>query len=238
MLIKIREVTQPEEISRAFSHLQTDRSRVLLWQTIKSDTNKKILIHCEMVSINQRNIYLAPINIKTSDLLNKKISINNKIFIRGTQNGVLFKSENFKIVNGKIEIPIPDKILLSEKRYQNRYSIPFSKHAFIKFENKSNSLKRTSKMRIEDISLEGFSIQMKRNESPFYEVNKTYEIVNILGISVTGIYATLVYQTVHNYIKDGKTKIVFKAGFKLKQKLPNAIYQELLNLIEQKEIAA
>ena len=47
--------------------------------------------------------------------------------------------------------------------------------------------------------------------------------------------ATLIYQKVHTYIKNAKTQVLFKAGFKLNAPLPDEIYQQLLELTEQKE---
>ena len=54
MRVNIREVTDRREILKAFSHLYTDRSKVLLWQTSKKDAKKKTLIYCELVSIDNK----------------------------------------------------------------------------------------------------------------------------------------------------------------------------------------
>ena len=99
MKVKIREVTEPTEIIKAFSHLYTDRSKVLLWQTSKSDKSKKTLIYCELVSIDQRKIYLTPFNANMKNIIRKTIKTTNKIFIRGSYNGVLFSSDF--VINGE-----------------------------------------------------------------------------------------------------------------------------------------
>jgi len=240
MYVKTREVEIKEEILKAIYHLSTDRSKVLLWQTIMVEGKaKKNLIHCEMLGLDNKNLYFEPINVKTKELLSKKISRKNKIFIRGSHNGVLFKSENYRVINGIIEIPIPKKILLSEKRSANRIQISDTEHAYLKFEKNKNQHFRSTKMKIEDFSEFGFSVQLKKIDRPHYEVNGTYQISMILDIPIKGLSATLVYQRVQSYIKNGKTRVIYRAGFKLNQKLPNEIIKRLSKLSDNhKKMAA
>ena len=92
MKVKIREVTEPNEIIKAFSRPYTDRSKVLLWQTSKSDKTKKTLIYCELVSIDQKKIYLTPFNAKMKNIVRKTIKTNNKDFLlEGPTTEFLFK---------------------------------------------------------------------------------------------------------------------------------------------------
>ena len=230
MIIKIREVTEQSEIIKAFSHLYTDRSRVLLWQTSKSDNKKKTLIYCELVSIDNNKIYLTPFNTTIKEFLNKKINSKNKIFIRGTVNGVLFKSENYIIRGDQLEIPMPNKILLSENRRMERHRVNENSYLYIKLDNESlkKGHQRTTH-KIQDFGKRGFSVQMSKHDSHHYEINKSYKLTSILGESIpSGYEACLVYLKVHSYIKNTRTQVVFKAGFRLNKDLPHDIFDKLM----------
>ena len=232
MRIKIREVTDRGEILKAFSHLYTDRSKVLLWQTSKNDSSKKTLIYCELISIDNSTIYLTPYSTTIKEILNQTIKTRNKIFIRGTYNGVLFKSDNFIIRGDKLEIPVPKKILLSENRNSKRFIIGDKNYAYIKILNKS--LEKTNQRKsykIHDFGLKGFSIQMTKYESHYFEINGSYHIDSIAGIALPKNYqAKLVYQRVHTYIKNAKSQVTFKVGFMLNKDLPLKVYNLLLDM--------
>ncbi len=235
MRVNIREVTDKSEIIRAFSHLYTDRSKVLLWQSSKQNPKKKTLIYCELVSIDNRNIYVTPFNVNLRDILKKTVNTKNKIFIRGTFNGVLFKSDDFIIKGDKIEIPIPDRVLLSENRKADRIKISNAEYAYIKLINETNikSHKRASH-KIQDFSMNGFSIHMTKHESHHYEINRSYQINSIAGISCPKNFtAKLIYQKVHTYIKNTQSQVMFKAGFKTNKPIPKKLYDKLLSLAEK-----
>ncbi len=238
MRVKIREVTKKLEIIKAFSHLYTDRSKVLLWQTSRLDRTKKTLIYCELVSIDNKNIYLTPYSTTIKDILSKTIKTTNKIFIRGSYNGVLFKSDNFFIRGDRLEVPIPTKILLSENRRKKRHILN-NKHAYIKFKNNSLlSMHNRASHRIQDFGENGISIFMTKNDSHHYEVNESYKVLSIAGINLPPNFeAKLVYQKVHTYIKHSKTQVIFKAGFKFNKSLPTRLFNHLLDIVNSKDKA-
>ena len=239
MRVNIREVVEKSEIIRAFSHLYTDRSKVLLWQTSKSDKTKKTLFYCELISMDNKNIYLTPFNANIKNIIKKTISCNNKIFIRGSYNGVLFKSDDFQIKGKTIEVPLPTRILLSENRKSERYALDDSTYSYLKIENSALIGKHLrSSHKIYDFSENGISIHMTKKESHFYEINKEYPLRSINGLRIPRDYkAKLVYQKVHTYIKNSKTQVLFRAGFKFNKPLPKKIFNSLLDLYHKKRAA-
>lgn len=241
MKVNIREVTDPNEIIKAFSHLYTDRSKVLLWQTSKADKSKKTLIYCELISIDHRNIYLTPYNTSIKQVIKKTIKTTNKIFIRGSYNGVLFKSTDFTINGDTIEVPIPKKILLSENRSNKRNPIPESLYVYVKFKDendqKNHKKNHRSSFKIFDFSRQGLSINMSKKDSHFFEINKSYEISTINGVKLPKSFnGKLIYQKVHTYIKNSKTQILFKAGFKLSEPIPLELYNHLVRLCDAHKV--
>ena len=138
-----------------------------------------------------------------------------------------------------IEVPMPKKILLSENRRSDRFPIPENLYIYVKFQNPNSSTdnkNQRSSFKIFDFGRQGISINMTKKDSHYFEINNDYEISTINGKKLPKSFkATLIYQKVHTYIKNAKTQVLFKAGFKLKIPLPEEIYQQLLALTDQKE---
>ena len=241
MKFKAREITQKELILKSFSHLETDRSKVLLWQTSKTDRAKKTLIYCELTALNETYISLTPINEDIKKIIKKSINTQNKIFIRGTYNGVLFKCDDFKINGEFIELAIPDRILLSENRKSDRFQLHERCQSFLKISNLNSNLGHTKKsFKINDFGIKGLSITINKKESHYFEIGRTYNISNILGISFDQpLRAVLVHQKVHSYIHNQQTKILFKAGFKLEDNIPVEIFKKLMEAhLDYDEVAS
>ena len=226
--MKVREITNTIEIMKAFSHLQTDRSRVLLWQTHKK-TKKKNVFFCELTSVGTKNIYLKPINDSAHKVIHSVIDASNKIFVRGSINGVLFKSDRFIFSGDEIQIPLPEKVVLYENRNKDRFYMPAQSSLYMKIENPlaTTSGKKTS-FKILDFSENGISIFFNKQDSYYFDVGKSYRIVRLAGYDIENTFtAKLIYQKVHTYIKNQKTNVSFRAGFRFSSPIPKIILDKL-----------
>ena len=78
-------------------------------------------------SISQNYLFLSSINKSAKEVIKQMVQSENTIFIRGTLNGVMFKSEQFSLSDNLLRIPIPKRIMLSERRTKKRYLIGLDK---------------------------------------------------------------------------------------------------------------
>ena len=78
-------------------------------------------------------MFLSSINKTAKEVIKQMVQSENTLFIRGTLNGVMFKSEKFSLSDNLLRIPIPKKIMLSERRTKKRYLIGLDKKLSLTF---------------------------------------------------------------------------------------------------------
>ena len=234
MEMKLREVKEKHDIIKEFSHLHTDRSKVLLWQNvIVNGEKKKTIIFCELKSISQNYLFLSSINQSAKDVIKQMVKSENTIFIRGTLNGVMFKSEKFSLSENLLRVPIPKRIMLSERRAKKRYLLGLDKKIEMTFRGipTNQNKKETKTFLLNDFSKEGAAIQLKRGDAIYMEVGKYYSLQSINGITLPPNFkAKVVYHKVHTYFKNSGQKVIFKAGLHFSKKLPKEIFQDLMDI--------
>ena len=234
MEMKLREVKEKHDIIKEFSHLHTDRSKVLLWQNITvNGKRKKTIIFCELKSISQNFLFLSSINKAAEEVIKQMVQSESTIFIRGTLNGVMFKSEKFALSDNLLRIPIPKRIMLSERRSKKRYLLGLDKKIEMTFRGiptKENK-KETKTFLMSDFSKEGAAIQLRRGDAIYMEVGKYYSLQSINDISLPPNFkAKIVYHKVHTYFKNSGQKVIFKAGIQFSKKLPKEIFEDLMDI--------
>lgn len=234
MKLKLREVKEKHEIIKEFSHLHTDRSKVLLWQNVViNGIRKKTIIFCELKSISQNYLFLSSINKTAKEVIKQMVQSENTLFIRGTLNGVMFKSEKFSLSDNLLRIPIPKKIMLSERRTKKRYLIGLDKKIELTFRGipTKDNKKETKTFLLNDFSKEGAAIQLKRGDAIYMEVGKFYSLQSINDITLPPNFkARIVYHKVHTYFKNSGQKVIFKAGLQFSKNLPKEIFEDLMDI--------
>ncbi len=208
---KFRIIHEKKEILELLTNSVTDGYRGEIWQTLKNKRNHYQIKNIIDDEIN--NIIVFESDQKLD------FNISEDVYIRIYHRNLIFKLEKgaYVCARKKIASPYPDTAKAIESRGLTRINLPNEMDIRVSLKSLGESAIGL-RVKLIDISRGGLGIIISETNSEFLKRNKTFKILNINEIELTGHNEVAV-----SYLKKKKNG-TYKSGLILKNPFIESIF--------------
>ena len=221
MIEKYRIAGTLKEFYKQLDLLSGKNNEILIWQNQNDGQRKKILATLDSYLIDSTQAY---INLKISE----KIQLDKQleIFIYAQTDGILFKGYYESFVNNSLKISAHDKVLLREKRSEDRLNFHYtSVQVNIIYQQKLEF----KAIRLKDISELGFGILCNEVKAKAFEVGADLALSSIGKVQLPMSLQGKIKHITSSKKVVGVKNDLFYIGVELDQpsKLVSKIFQQM-----------
>lgn len=224
-----------EVIQDTIHKAMVDDSKITLWQT-KSDQSRD-RFYGKLVETSKTEVKIE----LTGKEGHNPISATESIFIHCESNGLIFKRENFKLVNGIISFPYPHEVKLEEKRKIPRFLYKYQDYKVIAFHQKVMNIHGVEEEvkfsgTLTDISTEGLSFVVEEEELGALSIGSEVYVTKLTDQELPKEHhAKLVY--LQSYVpsrSESRTRFT-KVGMKFIDSLESVSFKSISSLVDKKQ---